>query len=91
MDVKCTGDPDFTTLAPRTELTPAQHALALPGLWTEQNTISLNLIGGHAGNEVVAGVFGATVGGGQANTASGAESNVHGEIRRRRNRAAGPF
>ena len=50
--VRCSGDPAFTTLSPRQELTPAPYALALPGLWTEQNATSPNLIGGYNGNSV---------------------------------------
>ncbi len=33
----------YTPLSPRQELTPAPHALALPGLWTQQNGTSPNL------------------------------------------------
>jgi len=54
----------YTYLAPRQELTPAPYAHALPGLWTQQNASSPNLIGGYNGNSVSAGVVGATVGGG---------------------------
>ncbi len=35
---------DFTTLAPRQELTPAPHALALPGLYTDQTSSPPNVI-----------------------------------------------
>ena len=52
------------TLSPRQELTPAPYALALPGLWTQQNDTSPNLIGGHDGNGVADGAVGATIGGG---------------------------
>jgi hypothetical protein len=62
--VKCTGDGSYTPLDPRQELTPAPYALALPGLWTQQNMTSTNLIGGYRGNEVTAGVVGATISGG---------------------------
>ncbi|MGB2986652.1 MAG: tail fiber domain-containing protein [Phycisphaerae bacterium] len=51
-------------LAPRQELTPTPYALALPGLWTQQNTTSPNLIGGYSGNVVTPGVVGATISGG---------------------------
>jgi hypothetical protein len=35
--VRCpTGSGDYTFLAPRQPLTPAPYALALPGLWTQQ-------------------------------------------------------
>jgi len=54
----------YTTLSPRQALTPAPYALALPGLWTQQNITSTNLIGGYSGNSVRAGVIGATIGGG---------------------------
>jgi hypothetical protein len=60
------GDSDgaYTTLTPRQELTPAPYALALPGLWTQQNTRSHNVLGGFDGNSIPDGVVGATIGGG---------------------------
>ena len=64
--VRCAGDTNYTPLTPRQTLTPAPYALALPGLWTQQNATSPNLIGGYSGNSVAAGVMGATVGGGGA-------------------------
>jgi hypothetical protein len=64
IEVRCTGDGSYTPLAPRQALTPAPYALALPGLWTQPNATSPNLIGGYHGNEVAAGVVGATIGGG---------------------------
>lgn len=54
----------YTALTPRQSLTPVPYALALPGLWTQQNTTSPNVIGGYSGNSVPAGVVGATIGGG---------------------------
>ncbi|MFB0537257.1 MAG: tail fiber domain-containing protein [Anaerolineae bacterium] len=54
----------YTPLLPRQALTPAPYALALPGLWTQQNSTSPNLIGGYSGNSVSVGVVGATIGGG---------------------------
>lgn len=62
IEVDCGGG--FVALAPRIRLRPAPNALALPGLWTQQNATSPNLIGGYSGNQVTAGVVGATVGGG---------------------------
>ncbi len=56
----------YTTLLPRQALTPAPYALALPGLWTQQNATSPNLIGGYSSNSVTVGVEGATIGGGGA-------------------------
>ncbi len=54
----------YTTLTPRQALTPAPYALALPGLWTQPNATSPNVIGGYSGNSVTGGVVGATIGGG---------------------------
>jgi len=63
--VHCAGDPPgYTPLTPRQALTPAPYALALPGLWTQQNVTSTNLIGGYGGNWVSDGVYGATISGG---------------------------
>ena len=62
--VKCSGDAGYSTLAPRQVLTPAPYALALPGLRTQQNATSPNLIGGHISNTISAVVYGATIGGG---------------------------
>jgi hypothetical protein len=64
IDVQCPGDSGYTALSPRQGLTPAPYALALPGLWTQQNGTSPNLIGGYHGNQVTAGAAGATIGGG---------------------------
>lgn len=58
--------PGFATLMPRQELTPTPNALALPGLWTEENAGTPNLIGGFNANLVTPGVVGATIGGGGA-------------------------
>ncbi len=62
--VKCTGDAAFVTLSPRVELKPAPYALALPGLQTQQNPTSPNIVAGLHENTVTAGVFGATIAGG---------------------------
>lgn len=64
IEVQCAGDAGFTLLTPRVELTPAPHALALPGFYTQQNAITPSIIGGYSGNVVVAGVKGATISGG---------------------------
>lgn len=58
------GSGDYTPLSPRQELTATPYALALPGLWTQQNAESPNLIGGYSGNSVTDGREGATIGGG---------------------------
>jgi hypothetical protein len=57
----------FAQLTPRQALTPAPYALALPGLYTQQNATSPNLIGGFNGNSVTSNVNGATIGGGGEN------------------------
>jgi hypothetical protein len=54
----------YTTLTPRQPLRPAPYALALPGLRTEPNATSPNVIGGYSGNSVASSVVGATIGGG---------------------------
>ena len=54
----------FTSLSPLQNLTPAPLALALPGLWTQQNATSPNLIGGYSSNWVTPGIYGATISGG---------------------------
>ena len=65
ISVRCpAGGGSYTPLTPRQALTAAPHALALPGLWTQQNGTSPNLIGGYSGNWTTSGVYGATIGGG---------------------------
>jgi hypothetical protein len=54
----------FTTLSPRQEVTPAPYALALPGVRTQQNATSANIISGYSGNSIKTEVVGATIGGG---------------------------
>ncbi len=66
--VKCAGDPAYTTLSPRQPLTPTPYALAMPGLRTEQNATSPNIIGGADGNAVTSGAVGATLNGGGASS-----------------------
>lgn len=80
--VKCAGDAGFTTLTPRQAIVPAPYALALPGLRTEQNTTSPNVIGGSVSNTVSSGVFGAVIAGGgdasRPNLATGEYSVIGG-------------
>lgn len=78
VDVKCASDPAFITLSPRQPLTPTPYALALPGLRTEQNPTGPNVIGGTISNTVTAGVVGATIGGGDGNSATGNYATVPG-------------
>jgi len=82
IEVCCSSpcSPGFTTLVPRQELTPTPNALALPGLWTEENATSPNLIGGFHGNRVTAGVFGATIAGGGEAGSENVVTDDHGTI-----------
>jgi len=84
--VKCASDPAFITLSPRQPLTPTPYALALPGLRTEQNPTSPNIIGGAVSNTVTSGV-GATIGGGEGHSATGSYATIPGGL----NNSAGAF
>jgi hypothetical protein len=65
MTVRCpAGAGSYSPLTPRQPLTPAPLALALPGLYTQLNATSPNIIGGYSGNTVAPGVSGATIAGG---------------------------
>lgn len=64
--VKCGSDSGFTGLSLQ-QLMPAPMALALPGLYTQQNGASPNIIGGYSGNTVGGGHVGSTISGGGAN------------------------
>jgi hypothetical protein len=85
--VKCAGDPAYITLTPRQPLTPTPYALALPGLRTEQNPTSPNIIGGAVSNTVTSGVFGATISGGAGNSITGTHGMIPGGL----NNSAGAF
>jgi hypothetical protein len=63
--VRCpAGGGSYTALSPRQTLTPAPMAFALPGLYTQQNATSPNVIGGYSGNIADPNYFGETIGGG---------------------------
>ncbi|MHC4590125.1 MAG: hypothetical protein ACYTAQ_12550 [Planctomycetota bacterium] len=64
IEVSCPAGQPFVALSPCQKITPAPLALAVPGLWTQQDTISPNLIGGWSGNVVAEAVTGATISGG---------------------------
>jgi hypothetical protein len=70
----------YTPLTPRQALTPAPYALALPGLYTQQNATSPNLIGGHISNTVTSGVYGATISGGGENALANRVTDNYGTI-----------
>ncbi len=72
--VRCpAGSGVYTTLSPRQALTPAPYAFALPGLFTQQNATSPNIIGGYSGNIITPTLYGATISGGGS---SGFENRV---------------
>lgn len=74
--VKCPSDSGYVLLLPRVALTPAPYALALPGLYTQQNGASPpNIIGGSSSNPVAPGVVGAVIGGGGGEHCSGLVGN----------------
>jgi len=85
------GSCSLETLSPRQELTPAPHALALPGMYTQQNTVTEapNVIGGYADNEVTVGVVGATISGGGASSAENRITDYYGTVGGGRDNQAG--
>jgi hypothetical protein len=87
--VKCTGDPVYTTLSPRQPLTPTPYALAIPGLRTEQNLTSPNIIGGADGNAVTSGVVGASLNGGGASSFFQSVTDDYGTVGGGRGNTAG--
>lgn len=74
------GSGGFTNLTPRQAVTPAPLALALPGLYTQQDSTSPNLIGGYAGNTVLTSVHGATIGGGGQSSLSNRVLDHYGTV-----------
>lgn len=66
ISVCCPSPCALTLLSPRVALTPAPHALALPGFRTQQTSTgdTPNIIGGFSGNSVSGSVGGATISGG---------------------------
>lgn len=87
--VKRNADSSYTTLDTRVALTPSPHALALPGLWTQQNGTSPNLIGGYWGNSVTGGVVGATIGGGGDSVGTNRITDSYGTVAGGHNNQAG--
>ena len=69
IQVKCAGDVAYVPLSGRARLSPAPYAMALPGLWTEQNATSPNVIGGHSSNSAGFDQHGTTISGGGASGA----------------------
>ena len=83
--VRCpAGSGSYTTLSPRQPIRAVPYALALPGLRSELNTESPNIIGGYSGNSVADGVRGATISGGGmerfTNRVSGSFGTVGGGV-----------
>ena len=80
VEVKCSGDSDYVELTPLQPISPAPYALALPGLWTQPNDTSPNLIGGYSGNSVTDGVVGGTIGGGGASSSENQVTDNYGTV-----------
>ncbi|CAG0926805.1 hypothetical protein TFLX_00210 [Thermoflexales bacterium] len=87
--VKCASDPAPITLSPRQPLTPAPYALALPGLRTEQNSTSPNILGGADGNTITSGAVGASLSGGGASSFLQSITDDYGTIAGGRGNIAG--
>jgi hypothetical protein len=87
--VKCAGDPGFTTLSPRQAIAPAPYALALPGMRTEQQALSPNVIGGSVSNTVRTGVNGAVIAGGGNKVVPNVVDSAYGVVGGGRNNRAG--
>ena len=64
LDIRVNCGGGFVTLTPRQALTPAPYAFALPGLYTQPNPTSPNVIGGYSGNAISDTVVGGVIGGG---------------------------
>ncbi len=88
IQVACSGDADFADLG-RQPLTPAPYALALPGLWTQQNETSPNLVGGYGGNVISDTLLGATIGGGGSSGSVNRVTGSYGTVGGGNNNTAG--
>ncbi len=77
-----TGVDPYEVLEPRQKLTPTPYALALPGVWTQENGPDEppNVIGGYNANNVTSGVVGATIGGGGGALDLGLEYRVPNQV-----------
>jgi hypothetical protein len=84
------GNP-FAPTAPRQRLRPVPFALALPGLYTQQNDSCPNIIGGFAGNVVSPDFVGQTISGGGGETVENSVTGAYGTIAGGRANSAGPF
>ncbi len=84
------GSGVYTALSPRQELTPTPYALALPGVRTEQNATSPNVIGGYSGNWVDPNVVGATIAGGGGPVYQNRVRHSYGAVGGGRDNQAGP-
>jgi len=63
-EAKPSGGNGFTLISPRVKVRPVAYAQALPGLRTEENESSPNVIGGFSGNSVEPEDFAVTISGG---------------------------
>jgi hypothetical protein len=70
IQARCPSSGSYVALSPRQQMTATPYALGLPGLHTEMNAESPNIIGGRIGNFLTPGVVGAVIGGGGSPTLS---------------------
>ncbi len=87
--VQCPPALNYTPMTTRQALTPAPMALTLPGLYTQQNFTSTNVIGGYSGNSVTSGIVGATIGGGGAISGTNRVTDDYGVVGGGYNNVAG--
>ena len=70
----------YTILGPRQRLNPTPYAMALPGLWTQQNATSANVLGGYTGNSVTANAVGSVIGGGGNGSSANRVTDLYGTV-----------
>lgn len=79
--VRCpSGGGPFTALTPRQTLKAAPYAFALPGLFTQPNPSSPNVIGGYSGNVISPTSVGSVIGGGGSAANANRVLNSYGTV-----------
>ena len=87
--IQCSADAGFVLLSPRVALNPVPYALALPGLWTQPNGTSPNIIGGYSGNSIAPAGEGITISGGGSSAGPNAANGNYSVIGGGRKNTAG--